>query len=363
MNSTIIPSLEALAKKFGTPLDAVVATAIDFGIPIYVKTPDDFSVYATEIKYLQKLTEKDPYDFIAQREIGKIRARPYRDIRLLEIPKDHVMRIRGKPSSISICEFSEGLRFLNGLWQSVKPATIETGHGVERQIFRKFHPLQFSLHKKPKQEIHPNDEIPLIDLGPAETLSIAPSDLYINPDTIDEFWEKLSSITKHQIQKVFISEPLRLLYRAFELTWIKFQITQDNISEWPEAMKAELRKHSQIFDSAKKIDNAVRFIKPDDYEKIKKITSSKQFPSKVKTSSPGTKYQKLLKAAEHFNTLDAAGTKYLNKDIEDYLIKLNVDFSPSSAEAGATLIRQKSRDKKTLLDTAANELDRAWINR
>lgn len=358
-----MPSLEDIAKMHYISLDAVLATAIDFGIPIYTKTPDDFSVYATDIKYLEYLKEKDSDDFMAQREIRKITAKLYRNIRFLEILNDHVVRMRGTPSSISINGFSGGLRFLNGQWQSVKPAFIETDHGTARKIFRKVYPPQFSLHKKSEQEIYLKDEIPLIDLGPAEILSIAPSDLYINPDTIDEFRKKLSSVTENQIQKVFISEPLRCLYRAFELTWINFQITQDNISEWPKAMKAELRKHSEIFDSAKKIDNSVRFIKPDDYEKIKKITSWEKLSSKLKTSSPGTKYQKLLEAAEHFNALDAAGTKYLNKDIEDYLIKLNVDFSPSSAEVGATLIRQKKCVKKPLLDTAANELDRAWSNR
>jgi len=344
-------------------LDAVLATAIDFGIPIYIKTPDDLSVYATDIKYLEYLKEKDSDDFMAQREIRKITAKLYRNIRFLEIPNDHVVRMRGTPSSISNHDFSGGLRFLNGLWQSVKPAFIETGHGTARQIFRKVYPPQFSLHKKSEQEIYLKDEISLIDLGPAEILHITPSDLYINPETIDEFGKKLSSVTKNQAQKEFISAHLRYLYRAFEDTWTNVEITQDNISKWPEAMKAELKKHSEIFDSANLIDNAVRLIKPDDYMKIKKTKSSKQLSIKSKATLTGKKYQKLLEAAEHFNTLDEAGIKYSRQDIEDYLIKLNVGFVPSSAKVGATLIRKKSRYKKSPPDTPANALDRVWSNR
>ncbi len=359
MNSTTIPSLEDLAKKHGIPLEAVVATAIDFGIPIYAKTPDDCAVYATEVQHLEILTAKDPCDFMAQREIGRIPATPYQNIRLLEISKNHLTQMRAIPHPISIRDFSGGLRFVNGRWQAVKPDSIDTHHDAVTQISRKFRPPQFTLHKKSGQEILLKDHTRLIDLPSAEPFYITPSDLYINPDTIDEFWKALTSVTKNQVLQDFISEPLRCLYKAFEHTWVNAEITKDNISQWPTVMTEELKKHSEIFDSSNKIKNAVRFIKPDDYAKLCKEKTSKQITSRAQKSPPGQKYQKLLETAEHFHTLAILEKKYGQNDIAEHLISLKVGFRPSSARAGASLIRPTIRDSQTINDTDVTALSNA----
>ena len=359
MNSTTIPSLEDLAKKHGIPLDAVVATAIDFGIPIYTKTPDDCTVYATEFQYLEILAAKDACDFMAQKEIGRIPTKPYQNILLLEIPNDHLTQMRATPNPISVRDFSGGLRFVNGRWQAVKPDSIDTHQDAATQISRKFRPPQFTLHKKSGQEILLKDHIRLIDLPSAEPFYITPSDLYINPDTIDEFWKALTSVTRNQVLQDFISEPLRCLYRAFEHTWVNAEITKDNISQWPTVMTEELKKHSEIFDSSNKIKNAVRFIKPDDYAKLCKEESSKQITSRAKKSPPGQKYQKLLETAKHFHTLANTGKKYSKSDIAEHLISLKVDFRPSSARAGASLIRPTIRDSQTITDTDVTALTNA----
>lgn len=360
MNSTTIPSLEDLAKKHGIPLDSVVATAIDFCIPIYAKTPDDCAVYATIPRLLEFWAASDPCDIMAQKEIGRIPAEPYHGVLLLEIPKDHLRKMREKFVPISIIDFSGGLRFVNRRWQFVEPDIIDTNHHVATKIFRLLHPPQFTLHKKSGYEILLKDKIRLIDLPSAEPLYITPPELYINPDTIEEFWKALTSVTKSQFLQDFISEPLRCLHRAFEYTWVNAEITKENISQWPKVMTAELKKHSKIFNSKNKIDNAVRFIKPDDYAKFCKEKSSKQITSRAQKSPPGQKYQKLLETAEHFNKLDIAGETYNQNNIAEYIIKLNVGFSPSSAKAGASLIRQKIRKNQVPSNTAAIALDKVW---